>query len=155
MPLMPELAVACREWQGKGAHYNVHQARRCKVHILMGSSLEDFIRPALEASNIASIKGLPVSLDRLPHFTVEQTREIVWLVAETGFRFEFCALDRRASSKDRLDEDSHFRWSLSDMQLLETAVCHHYTQAFWEYFGRAAVLLMRLEHELEKEDGEI
>jgi hypothetical protein len=35
MPLMPELAVACREWQGKGAHYNVHQARRCKVHILM------------------------------------------------------------------------------------------------------------------------
>ncbi|KAJ7367142.1 hypothetical protein DFH08DRAFT_797975 [Mycena albidolilacea] len=35
MPLMPELAVACWEWQGKGAHYNVHQARRCKVHILM------------------------------------------------------------------------------------------------------------------------
>ncbi|KAJ7700310.1 hypothetical protein B0H14DRAFT_2417298 [Mycena olivaceomarginata] len=177
------------------------------------SKLEDFIRPALEASNIASIEGLPVSLDRLPHFTVEQTREIVWLVAETGFRFEFCALDRRASGKDRLDEvcacfaghmlvgpplhlskqgwvapaleerhryvgrmaflmldwttksarpniinrvkDSHFRWSLSDMQLLDTAVCRHYTQVFWEYFGRAAVLPMRLEHELEKEDGEI
>ncbi|KAJ7782182.1 hypothetical protein B0H14DRAFT_2630827 [Mycena olivaceomarginata] len=177
------------------------------------SKLEDFIRPALEASNIASIEGLPVSLDRLPHFTVEQTREIVWLVAKTGFRFEFCALDRRASGKDRLDEvracfaghmlvgpplhlskqgwaapaleerhryvgrtvflmldwttksarpniinrvkDSHFRWSLSDMQLLEMAVCRHYTQAFWEYFGRAAVLPMRLEHELEKEDGEI
>ncbi|KAJ7726863.1 hypothetical protein B0H14DRAFT_3518978 [Mycena olivaceomarginata] len=177
------------------------------------SKLEDFIRPALEASNIASIEGLPVSLDRLPHFTVEQTREIVWLVAETGFRFEFCALDRWASGKDRLDEvcacfaghilvgpplhlskqgwaaraleerhryvgrtaflmldwtmksarpniinrvkDSHFRWSLSDMQLLETAVCRHYMQAFWEYFGHAAVLPMRLEHELEKEDGEI
>jgi hypothetical protein len=28
-------------------------------------------------------------------------------------------------------------------------------QAFWEYFGRAAVLPMRLDHELEKEDGEI
>ncbi|KAJ7788890.1 hypothetical protein B0H14DRAFT_2627788 [Mycena olivaceomarginata] len=25
MPLMPEQATACREWQGKGAHYNVHQ----------------------------------------------------------------------------------------------------------------------------------
>jgi hypothetical protein len=35
MPLMLELAVACQEWQGKGAHYNVHQARRCRVHILM------------------------------------------------------------------------------------------------------------------------
>ncbi|KAJ7798249.1 hypothetical protein B0H14DRAFT_3492723 [Mycena olivaceomarginata] len=160
------------------------------------SKLEDLIRPALQASNVASIEGLPVSFDRLPHFTVEETREIVWLVAETGFRFEFCALDRRASGKDRLDEvracfaghmlvgaplhlskqaflmldwktksarpdiinrvkDLHFRWSLSDMQLLETAVCRHYTQAFWEYFGRAAVLPMRLDHELEKEDGEI
>ncbi|KAJ7771910.1 hypothetical protein B0H14DRAFT_3509041 [Mycena olivaceomarginata] len=160
------------------------------------SKLEDLIRPALQASNVASIEGLPVSFDRLPHFTVEETREIV-----------------RASGKDRLDEvracfaghmlvgaplhlskqgwaapaleerhryvgrtaflmldwktksarpdiinrvkDLHFRWSLSDMQLLETAVCRHYTQAFWEYFGRAAVLPMRLDHELEKEDGEI
>ncbi|KAJ7833261.1 hypothetical protein B0H14DRAFT_2591616 [Mycena olivaceomarginata] len=171
------------------------------------SKLEDLIRPALQASNVASIEGLPVSLDRLPHFTVKETREIVWLVAETGFHFEFCALDRRASGKDRLDEatcwlgaplhlskqgwaasaleerhryvgwtaflmldwktksarpdiinrikDLHFRWSLSDMQLLETAVCRHYTQVFWEYFGRAAVLPMCLDHELEKEDGEI
>ncbi|KAJ7328297.1 hypothetical protein DFH08DRAFT_967443 [Mycena albidolilacea] len=177
------------------------------------SKLEDLIRPALQASNVASIEGLPVSLDRLPHFTVEETCEIVWLVAETGFHFEFCALDRRASGKDRLDEvracfaghmlvgaplhlskqgwaapaleerhryvgqtaflmldwktksarpdiinrvkDLHFRWSLSDMQLLKTAVCRHYTQAFWEYFGHAAVLPMRLDHELEKEDGEI
>ncbi|KAJ7201543.1 hypothetical protein GGX14DRAFT_399886 [Mycena pura] len=175
--------------------------------------LEDLIRPALEASNVASIEGLPVPLDHLPHFTVEKTREIVWLVAETSFRFEFCALDRRASGKDRLDEvrtcfaghmlvgpplhlskqgwaapaleerhryvgraaflmldwttksarpdiinhvkNLHFHWSLSDMQLLETAVCRHYTQAFWEYFGRAAVLPMRLEHELDKEEGEI
>ncbi|KAJ7856108.1 hypothetical protein B0H14DRAFT_3448666 [Mycena olivaceomarginata] len=167
------------------------------------SKLEDLIRPALQASNVTSIEGLPMSLDRLPHFTVEETREIMWLVAETGFRFEFCALDRRASGKDRLDKvrtcfaghmlvgaplhlskqgwavpaleerrryvgrtaflmlswttksarpniinrikDLHFRWSLSDMQLLKMA----------EYFGRAAVLPMHLEHELEKEDGEI
>ncbi|KAJ7840697.1 hypothetical protein B0H14DRAFT_3457901 [Mycena olivaceomarginata] len=160
------------------------------------SKLEDLIRPALQASNVASIEGLPVSFDRLPHFTVEETREIVWLVAETGFRFEFCALDRRASGKDRLDEvracfaghmlvgaplhlskqgwaapaleerhryvgrtaflmldwktksarpdiinrvkDLHFRWSLSDMQLLETAVCRHYTQAFWDWKKKTA-----------------
>ncbi|KAJ6616815.1 hypothetical protein B0H10DRAFT_2219152 [Mycena sp. CBHHK59/15] len=176
------------------------------------SSLEDRIRPALDASNVASIEGFPVPLQDLPHFSLEQTREIVWQVAETGFRFEFCALDRRASGQDHFDqaracfaghmlvgvpltmskqgwaaatlEERHryvgrtaclmlnwttksarpdiirhikvySEWSPTDMECLETAVCQYYMQAFWEYFGRATVLPMRLEHELEKEDGEI
>ncbi|KAJ6607265.1 hypothetical protein B0H10DRAFT_1956363 [Mycena sp. CBHHK59/15] len=176
------------------------------------SSLEDRIRPALDASNVASIAGFPVPLQDLPHFSLEQNHEIVWQVAETGFRFEFCALDRRASGQDRFNqaracfaghmlvgvpltmskqgwaavtlEERHryvrwtaclmldwktksarpdiirrikvySEWSPADMERLETAVCQYYTQAFWEYFGRAAVLPMRLEHELEKEDGEI
>ncbi|KAJ7290559.1 hypothetical protein C8J57DRAFT_1493266 [Mycena rebaudengoi] len=38
-----------------------------------------------------------------PRFSLEQTQEIVWQVAETSFRFEFCSLDRRASKKDRVD----------------------------------------------------
>ncbi|KAJ6624015.1 hypothetical protein B0H10DRAFT_1943508 [Mycena sp. CBHHK59/15] len=176
------------------------------------SKLEDLIRPALEASNVTTIEGLPMPVQLLPDFSLEQTREIVWQVAETSFRFEFCALDRRTSSKSRLDEvqgcfaghmlvgvplviskqgwatptlqerhryvgrtaclmldwttksphrniirrvQEHLSWSPSDMQDLETAVCHYYTQAFWEYFGHAAVLPMRLEHELEKEEGEM
>ncbi|KAJ7669677.1 hypothetical protein B0H17DRAFT_1209638 [Mycena rosella] len=157
------------------------------------SKLEERIRPALQASNVASIEGFPVPIERLPQFSLEQTREIIWQVAETNFRFEFCALDRRASGKNRLDdrgwaaatlEERHrhvgrtaslmldwttksprpeiigrvagrFNWSPSDIQSLETAVSRYYTQAFWEYFGHTAVVPMHLEHELEKEGGEI
>ncbi|KAJ7811708.1 hypothetical protein B0H13DRAFT_2383723 [Mycena leptocephala] len=32
-------------------------------------------------------------------------------------------------------------------------LCCYYTQAFWEHFGRAAVVPLRLDHALEKEDG--
>ncbi|KAJ6629403.1 hypothetical protein B0H10DRAFT_2184375 [Mycena sp. CBHHK59/15] len=46
------------------------------------------------------------------------------------------------------------QWSPSDMQHLENAVCRYYMQAFWEYFGRAAVVPLRLDHELKKEDGQ-
>ncbi|KAJ7846501.1 hypothetical protein B0H14DRAFT_2584155 [Mycena olivaceomarginata] len=35
MPLMPEQAAACREWQGKGAHYNVHQAWQARRHFVI------------------------------------------------------------------------------------------------------------------------
>ncbi|KAF8197338.1 hypothetical protein K438DRAFT_1760116 [Mycena galopus ATCC 62051] len=45
--------------------------------------------------------------------------------------------------------------SSSDMLALEQAVCRYYTQAFWEYFGRAAVVPLRLDHELEDEEGEL
>ncbi|KAJ7698304.1 hypothetical protein B0H17DRAFT_1129829 [Mycena rosella] len=46
-------------------------------------------------------------------------------------------------------------WSEADMQLLETAVCRYYTQAFWEHFGRAAVVPLRLDHDVEREDGQL
>ncbi|KAJ6622362.1 hypothetical protein B0H10DRAFT_2342270 [Mycena sp. CBHHK59/15] len=138
-------------------------------------------------------------------------REIVWQVAETSFRFEFCSLDKRVSKKNRVNEVKAYfvghmlvgvplemskrgwaatmleerhryvertatlmldwttksrpniirrvaeclQWSPSNMQALETAVCRYYTQAFWEYFGCAAVVLMRLDHDVEEEEGEL
>ncbi|KAJ7122124.1 hypothetical protein C8R44DRAFT_735842 [Mycena epipterygia] len=165
------------------------------------AALEDRIRPALRASDVPSIEGFPVPAQSVPDFSIEQAQEIVWQVAETSFRFEFCSLDRRASGKHRLAEvlecfaghmligapleiskvgwaataieDRHryamrtarlmldwttktprpniirrvaerLSWSPLDMQALETAVCSYYTQAFWEYFGRAAVVPMCL-----------
>ncbi|KAJ7216990.1 hypothetical protein GGX14DRAFT_561504 [Mycena pura] len=176
------------------------------------TDLADRIRPALEASSMADIEGLPVPLELVPEYSHDQIREIVWQVAETNFRFEFCALDRRASKRDRLDdvkncfaghmligvplgmsqcgwaapaiEERHryvkrtatlmldwvtksdrpgiirrvavpVPWSPSQMQELETAVCRYYTQAFWEYFSRAAVVPLRLDHDIEKEDGQL
>ncbi|KAJ7450133.1 hypothetical protein FB451DRAFT_1186906 [Mycena latifolia] len=68
------------------------------------TGLEDRIRPALEASDVSGLDGFPVPLHSLPEFSIDQTREIVWQVAETSFRFKFCSLDRRASKKHRLDQ---------------------------------------------------
>ncbi|KAJ6623199.1 hypothetical protein B0H10DRAFT_2187282 [Mycena sp. CBHHK59/15] len=65
--------------------------------------LQERIRPALAVCNVSTIEGLPVPVESLPEFSLEQTQEIVWGVAETGFRFEFCALDRRASGQERVD----------------------------------------------------
>ncbi|KAJ6604882.1 hypothetical protein B0H10DRAFT_1957443 [Mycena sp. CBHHK59/15] len=66
--------------------------------------LQDSIHPVLEVSNVSSVKGFPVPIESLPQFSLAQIREIVWQVAETSFRFEFCSLDKRASKKDRLNE---------------------------------------------------
>ncbi|KAJ6630171.1 hypothetical protein B0H10DRAFT_2208292 [Mycena sp. CBHHK59/15] len=170
--------------------------------------LQERIRPALEVSNIGSVEGLPVPIESLPHFSLEQTREIVWRVAESSFRFEFCALDKRASGKNRMEDvricfaghmllgvplemskrgwaapavDERHRyvlrtarlmqdwvtrsprpriiaprphWSPADMQELENTVCRYYTQSFWEYFGRAAVVPLRLDHALQAEEND-
>ncbi|KAF8197199.1 hypothetical protein K438DRAFT_1824855 [Mycena galopus ATCC 62051] len=149
-------------------------------------ALADRIQPALEASNITAIEGLPIPSTEVPKYNLERTHETVWKVAETNFRFEFAALDRLASGMDRLDEvkrcfaggmlnarlmlcwnttsplppvirnvATKTHWSPSDMQALEVAVCQHYTQSFWELLGRAAVIPMRLDHHIEKEDGEL
>ncbi|KAJ7920222.1 hypothetical protein B0H13DRAFT_2425711 [Mycena leptocephala] len=169
------------------------------------ANLESRIRLALQACNISSLEGFPVPDDSLPEFSLEQTREIVWQVAEMSFRFELAALDRRASKKERLGAvkecfaghmligvplqmskrgwaatemeerhryvartanlmfdwtsssprpdtighvAGHSKWTPSEMQA-------HYTQCFWEYFGRAAVVPLRLDHDVEKEDGQL
>ncbi|KAJ7111060.1 hypothetical protein C8R44DRAFT_883496 [Mycena epipterygia] len=65
--------------------------------------LQDCIRSALEASNVSDIEGFPVPVESLPQFSLAQTRQIVWRVAETSFRFELCTLDKRASGKNQLD----------------------------------------------------
>ncbi|KAJ7028234.1 hypothetical protein C8F04DRAFT_1266136 [Mycena alexandri] len=168
--------------------------------------------PGVAASGTENLGALPVADELVPEFTLEETREIIWEVAEAGFRFELCALDRKASGKQRLAQvkdcfaghmligtplrlaklgwaaptleerhryvartaqlmvdwrtsSSPLRilqrvvdrrpWSVSGMQELETAVCEYYTQAFWEHFGHAAVLPVRLEHDLveEQEDN--
>ncbi|KAJ7152230.1 hypothetical protein C8R43DRAFT_1127309 [Mycena crocata] len=177
------------------------------------ANLEDRLRPALEASNLATIEGFPVSADCVPDLNLKGIHEIVWQVAETSFRFELASLDGRASGKKRLEEvkgcfagrvlvgvplefgkcgwaaatveDRHpyvgrtaslmldwrtksscpsiirlvaqvFQWSSSDKQALETAVCEYYTQAFWEHFGRAPILPLHLEFDVDvvMEDGE-
>ncbi|KAJ7479318.1 hypothetical protein B0H11DRAFT_2233752 [Mycena galericulata] len=174
--------------------------------------LETVLRPELDAFDIGSFELFPVPDEELPEFSLETIQETVWEVAETSFRFEFLALDKRASGKDRLNEvkgcfaghmlvgvplamskcgwasttleerhryawrtatlmldwttkaprpniirrvSERLPWSPSQMQELETAVCRYYTQAFFEYFGRPAVVPLRLDHDVENEDGQL
>ncbi|KAJ7106450.1 hypothetical protein C8R43DRAFT_906257 [Mycena crocata] len=170
------------------------------------AAIQDLIRPALEAANVTSLEGFPAPAEAVPEFTVERTREIVWQVAETSFRFEFASLDRRASGVDRfkdvkqcfaghtlllpplsmsknglaaasLEERHRYiartaclmlqwvtksprptiisrvaypaeRWPPDAMEKLEDAVSAYYTQAFWEYFGCAAIVPLRLDHDV-------
>ncbi|KAJ6619029.1 hypothetical protein B0H10DRAFT_2217097 [Mycena sp. CBHHK59/15] len=60
--------------------------------------------PGAHMAGVGSVEGLPVPIESLPHFSLEQTREIVWRVAESSFRFEFCTLDKRASGKNRMED---------------------------------------------------
>ncbi|KAJ7141960.1 hypothetical protein C8R43DRAFT_1131269 [Mycena crocata] len=66
--------------------------------------LEGHLRPALAASGMEGVEGMPVPRESLHDFTLEKTHEMVWIVAETNFRFELCALDKRAARRERLEE---------------------------------------------------
>ncbi|KAJ6600722.1 hypothetical protein B0H10DRAFT_2230813 [Mycena sp. CBHHK59/15] len=151
------------------------------------TNLEDRIRPALEASKCSRIEGLPVPENQVPDFSLSETQEILWQLAETNFRgmlvgvplelskcgwaattFEerHCYVQRTATlmldwtTKSTLPTiirrvTVRLPWSASEMETLENTVCRYYTQAFWEYFGRAAVVPLRLEHDLETEKGKL
>ncbi|KAJ7219497.1 hypothetical protein GGX14DRAFT_592458 [Mycena pura] len=169
------------------------------------ASLEDLLQPAFIACGIDALTEFPVPLDAIPPLHVHRTKELLWELAEINFRYEFLALDARASGVDRPDEcrkcfagDSligmDFResqrglaalaamdrspyllcmagimrdwsvpcqrpqqiddaggcteWDANAVRHLERGIAQYYTQSFYELFGRAAVIPMRLEHEI-------
>ncbi|KAJ7437031.1 hypothetical protein FB451DRAFT_1306299 [Mycena latifolia] len=164
--------------------------------------------PMLRACNLDQLHGFPPDRQTIPVPNVHKTREMVWRVAESNFRFELCSLDRRASRKERLhvikmcfagrylvgmplanskqglaaptlEERRRYYVRLANimldwdtycprppaivaglssvdtkekMQDLEGAVARYYTQAFFEYFGRAAMIPMGLDHEIKEDE---
>ncbi|KAF8144159.1 hypothetical protein K438DRAFT_1993139 [Mycena galopus ATCC 62051] len=166
--------------------------------------LHELLTPVFRACGLDDANFTAMPGTSLP-ITVHRAQEMLWTVAETNFRFEFLALDRRASGLDRPEQCrkcfaggqlmgmplgqskeglasmspvirhpfflriatlmgdwhprprsaaiaqaqvSHSReWSQMEMLELENAVARHYTQAFYELFGRAAVIPSRLIHE--------
>ncbi|KAJ6497203.1 hypothetical protein C8R47DRAFT_1212738 [Mycena vitilis] len=171
------------------------------------ASLEELLRPAFTACGISETASeeFPVSPDAVPPLMVQSTKELLWELAEINFRYEFLALDARASGLQRPDEcrrcfagdaligidiresqrglaapDSMDRlpyllgmarlmrdwrvpcdkphgitgtqtrmdWDPPLVRLLEQAVARYYVQSFYELFGRAAVVPMRLNHQV-------
>ncbi|KAJ7858147.1 hypothetical protein B0H14DRAFT_3447468 [Mycena olivaceomarginata] len=160
--------------------------------------LQRLLAPALQACGLEHLSGIPADPRTISHIGNQRAQEIIWEVAETNFRYELLALDRRASGTNRPDacreclvggmmvavpieysrqgfaaaalSDRHIfnvrlarlmsdwktslpievrraetqrSWSTEEMQALEEAVATLYCQAFYDYFGRAAVIPMR------------
>ncbi|KAJ7019189.1 hypothetical protein C8F04DRAFT_1276569 [Mycena alexandri] len=167
------------------------------------ANLEDLLRPAFNACGIDALTEFPVRAEAIPPLNVNSTKELLWELAEINFRYEFLALDARASRLNRPDEcrrcfagpgligmdiresqrglaaleamerlpyllcmaglmrdwsvpckrpkeidnaRGHTEWSSSSIRHLEKKVATYYTQSFYELFGRAAVVPMRLQH---------
>ncbi|KAK6974871.1 hypothetical protein R3P38DRAFT_3335461 [Favolaschia claudopus] len=211
-PAHPHQLLSSQQWRdvlvGKavaGQREVVHGKQKQQTKASMRSVvLHDLVGPALWACGLIECAEYPAAVGSFPLVSLNRSREILWLLAETNFRFEFVALDRRASGQDREDEcrecfvggmlmgmptdlgkkglasmtraerlpflrriaklmstwdprprsaviaESHAKneWSGEEIVALEEAVATHYTQCFYRYFGRAAVIPMRIVHEL-------
>ncbi|KAJ7034117.1 hypothetical protein C8F04DRAFT_1183632 [Mycena alexandri] len=94
--------LSAQQWrdvlEGRMAKRGAEGSRRNK----RTGDLEELLRPALDAANVSSIEGFPVPIQNVPQFTLAQIEANVWRVAETSFRFELAALDRRAANTQRL-----------------------------------------------------
>ncbi|KAJ7906993.1 hypothetical protein B0H13DRAFT_1618853 [Mycena leptocephala] len=164
-------------------------------------ALSDLLAPALRACGVTAHSGIPATAGTFPPMTTHRAQELLWAVAETNFRYEFLALDRRASGLYRPErcrecfaggmlvgmpvelakqglaslsllvrhpfvlsiarlmgdwrghprwiDDAKTReaWDDDAMNQLEVDVSYHYTQMFYDLFGRAAVVPMRIVHE--------
>ncbi|KAK6974919.1 hypothetical protein R3P38DRAFT_3130055 [Favolaschia claudopus] len=199
--------LTTQEWrdvlQGKLVKQGKHGSRAETRSFIV----EDLLRPALQACGIDGLKDFPVAPNAVPTMNVHFAKELVWELAEMSFRFEFLALDSRASQRKRPDEcrkcfagdglvGLDFResqrglaalaleermpyllgmarlmcdWIVPcprppeieetlgrpisaldrrEMHKFERRVASYYAQSFYELFGRAAIIPMRLEHEI-------
>ncbi|KAJ6629826.1 hypothetical protein B0H10DRAFT_2208383 [Mycena sp. CBHHK59/15] len=68
------------------------------------ASLEDLLRPAFSACGINALTEFPVPPEAVLPLQVHRMKELLWELAEINFRYEFLALDARASGLDRPDE---------------------------------------------------
>ncbi|KAJ7096452.1 hypothetical protein C8R44DRAFT_889760 [Mycena epipterygia] len=68
------------------------------------ASLEDLLQPAFSACGIDALAEFPVRPEAIPPLQVHRTKELLWELAEINFRYEFLALDARASGLDRPDK---------------------------------------------------
>ncbi|KAJ7073384.1 hypothetical protein B0H15DRAFT_963730 [Mycena belliarum] len=66
--------------------------------------IDDVLGPAIRAVGLHQYDDFPAQPGSFPPISHERAREIVWDVAECGFRFEFLTLDRRASGLARPDD---------------------------------------------------
>ncbi|KAJ7026203.1 hypothetical protein C8F04DRAFT_966692 [Mycena alexandri] len=196
--------LSSQEWRDVLGGKSAPARARVTKASLRSLGLRDLLAPAFEACGITELtENFPAAPGSFPPITKHRAQEILWRIGETNFRYEFLALDRRASGREReeacreclvggmlmgmpielskqglaslslqtrheytmriarLMRDWNPRpqftsiaraaekqeWSEVDMRQLEKEVAVHYTQTFYDIFGRAAVVPTRLVHE--------
>ncbi|KAJ6535037.1 hypothetical protein B0H19DRAFT_1271696 [Mycena capillaripes] len=196
-----QLLLSSQEWREILDGKVTSQGRSPSKTTQRVSKIDTLLSPALQACGLSGYRDFPADVNHIPPITIHRAREIIWQIAEINFRFEFLALDRRASGRNRSEEcrqcfpggrligipiamskqgfaalasvDRHpytlrlatlmcdwdgtpdlireaptkAEWSSNEMRWLEMEVAAFYTQTFYNLFGRAAVIPMRLEHE--------
>ncbi|KAJ6631301.1 hypothetical protein B0H10DRAFT_2206989 [Mycena sp. CBHHK59/15] len=174
-----------KQWQDVLQGKVVKQGKMGTRVQVRSAGLEELLLPAFQACGIDILTEFPVPLEAVPTMCMHTVKELLWELAEINFRYEFLALDARASGLDRPDEcrrcfvgegligldylglmcdwsvpctrpkeidtakeRMESEWDGSTVCQLERKVTQYYTQSFYELFGRAAVVCMRLEHEI-------
>ncbi|KAJ7898176.1 hypothetical protein B0H14DRAFT_3424539 [Mycena olivaceomarginata] len=138
----PHDPVSAAEWrvalQGKviaqGKHKSQVEKRTTTVERILG--------PALRACGIDTLDGFPVARVDVPPTTPARAKEITWELAEMNFRFDWTY---RPDAVTFASERKPDYWTPTAITELEKCVAHYHTQALYHFFGRAAVVPLRLE----------
>ncbi|KAJ7698150.1 hypothetical protein B0H17DRAFT_1197122 [Mycena rosella] len=182
--------LCSQEWRYVLSGQVEAQGRQNSKHEKWTAAIGNLLGPALKACGLSQFHGLPVRPEDLPPITLHRMREVIWEIAETNFRFELLALDRRANAArgwpagfrraryqgspwvpaaswpimwgwkglelpstiantvEMQAREDPAGWADETLLEFEKSIASHYANTFWFYFGRAAVIPMRLMHEL-------
>ncbi|KAJ7089081.1 hypothetical protein C8R44DRAFT_892461 [Mycena epipterygia] len=172
-PDLPCALLSTQEWRDVLQGEVTKQGRAGTRAQARSASLEELLLPAFKACGIDMLTEFPVPPEAVPPMHVHSVKEL----AKMNFRYEFLALDvfRRGgtdwagfSRKPKRTGSTlsngplavsplrsgyparlgRTEWDADAVRLLEQKVALYYTQSFYDLFGRAAVVPMRLEHEI-------
>ncbi|KAF7367234.1 hypothetical protein MSAN_00785200 [Mycena sanguinolenta] len=103
-PSVPPALLSTQEWRDALQGKVISQGKAGTRAQQRSATVEDLLRPALEACGIDALTEFPVSPAAVPSIHLHSAKELLWELAEMNFRYEFLALDARASGLDRPDE---------------------------------------------------
>ncbi|KAJ7235745.1 hypothetical protein B0H12DRAFT_1076019 [Mycena haematopus] len=99
-----KLTLLSQDWRDVLSGKVVTQGRPGSKARDRTNEIHTLLHPALVACGIQAQHEFPANRDAIALITENRAKEIIWEVAETNFRFELVALDKRVSGRDRRDE---------------------------------------------------
>jgi hypothetical protein len=103
-PNVPPALLSTQQWRDVLQGKVVKQGKTGTRAQARSAGLEELLRPAFQACGIDVLTDFPVPSEAVPTMRLHTIKELLWELAEINFRYEFLALDARASGLDRPDE---------------------------------------------------